>query len=343
MGEVRAVTPMVRSKCIKRSKSAHGHGSVVSLWFVVCVSLYIHLAHVSALTISSPPVHKTTKQPATIFASAADKIPFIIEEVPTHANNALYFKIANMCIEAFFNDGPSDQFTPPWKSYQLASLRRMQEVDLRVRRRSHTDTNFMLIARQVIPAEPGMAQYTPLLLNLNSVVHANLLKGEDFVRGDVLGFVEVTQRPYGIGGTDSVKDIKSRNAKYNLKRPILTNLSVTYEARKSGVGSKLLERSEEEVVRRWNMPEMILEVEDDNANALAFYEKRGYKVLFEDPTCRKFNLEGLWLQQVRCTRLIFRKDLSPFALAVEASNVKEAQNFGSRVMQRIRERVFSTV
>ncbi|GKY96820.1 hypothetical protein MPSEU_000641200 [Mayamaea pseudoterrestris] len=272
-----------------------------------------------------------------------NKIPFIIDEIPKEASDGIYVDVSKMCIEAFFNDGPPGRSLSPWKSFQVSSLRSMQQGDLKMRRRSHSDTNFMFVARRVIPADSGMTQKTPLLLNLNRVVHAQQLansEAEDFCRGDVIGFVEVTTRPYGLGSED--KDIQRRHNRFHTRRPVLTNLSVAYDARQSGVGSVLLDRCEQEVVRRWKLPEIILEVEEDNTNAIAFYEKRGYKVMFEDPTCRKFDLEGLWLRQVRCKRKIFRKDLVPFALPTEV-HVKEAQNFGIRVMQNIRDRVFSTV
>ena len=68
-------------------------------------------------------------------------------------------------------------------------------------------------------------------------------------------------------------------------RPVLTNLSVRYEARRSGVGSKLVQACETRVLSQWNLHEIILEVEDDNELARDFYKRRGYKVLFEDPTC----------------------------------------------------------
>lgn len=273
-----------------------------------------------------------------------DKIPFIVDEIPKEASDGIYVDISKMCIDAFFNDGPSGRSMAPWKSFQINSLRKMQQGDLKMRRRSHSESNFMFVARRVIPAEPGMVLKTPLLLNLNGVVHANQLMNadtQDFVRGEVIGFVEVTTRPYGIGSEDN--EIQRRNNRYHTRRPVLTNLSVAYEARKSGVGSELLDRCEQEVMRRWKLPEIILEVEADNTNAIAFYEKRGYKVLFEDPTSRRFDLEGLWLRQVRCKRKIFRKDLLPSLLPADVTVVKEAQSFGIRVMQGLRDRVFSTV
>jgi ribosomal protein S18 acetylase RimI-like enzyme len=365
---------MIRSRARASHDLQYGRaflGFLILYMTISSSSLTISPVHVSALvsplrsraiyrhqlsqrTIASPSLSATSVDTTTTDTNT--KIPFIIDEIPQLASDKIYQDVSSMCIEAFFNDGPPGRPATPWKSFQLDSLRRMQQVDLKMRRKSHADTNFMLIARRVVPADSKTAMHTPLLLNLNRVVHAQHLLSTssssssdnnsepDFVRADVLGFVEVTQRPYGLGNEDLANDVKHRNDKYHRKRPVLTNLSVAYGARQSGVGSMLLQRCEQEVVRRWNMPEMVLEVEDDNENALAFYEKRGYKILFEDPTCRKYDVEGLWLRQVRRKRKIFRKDLTvnPFTIpAVEAHSF--AQNFGGRVMQRIRDRVFSTV
>lgn len=304
------------------------------------VSAFVNSAQGTTLRESATSLQTRLTSRASSRLEAGIRIPFIIDEIPREAGDAIYSDISEMCIEAFFNDGPPGRTVTPWKAFQINSLRRMQEGDLKLRRRSHSDSNFMLVARRVVPAESGAALRAPLLLNLNGVVHAaQLPAAEDYVRGPVMGFVEVTTRPYGLGS----EDVLDRHRRFHTKRPILTNLSVAYEARQSGVGSLLLERCEQEVLRRWNLPEIILEVEDDNENAISFYDKRGYKVLFEDPTARRFDLEGLWLRQVRCKRKVFRKELKQYTLSTNSKPIKEVQNFGIRVIQGIRDRVFSTV
>lgn len=324
------------------------------------------------------------------------KIPFEIERLPDQPNESIYKEIAQMCINAFFNDDTNNNNNkeeinnknspwgiPPvfgttitsggipfWKEWQLAYLRTLQESDLRLRRKRYPQTNMMFVARQVIPLQaetntnynsnknnspsgsrttppPSSSrqqQQRPLVLDLNSVYNlspAQKLAAADYMYGPVIGFVEVTLRPYGLGseqvGVDDESRIQLRTNPGHLKRPVLTNLSVQREARQSGVGSRLLQRCEQEVLRQqWPppqninsnddyysngnsfqassspayRPEIILEVESDNINALQFYKKRGFEELFEDPAGRRYDTTGFILRQLRCRRIVLRKDLS---------------------------------
>jgi GNAT superfamily N-acetyltransferase len=334
-------------------------------------------------------------------------VPFLVEKLPRYPSPLIFPEIADMCIQAFFNDDtihdnalpaakPSSSslsspaaaaaantrttLLPPWKALQLNFLRRLQTADLERRRRREADRNVMLVARRIVPATTGRIDgfSTPLLLNLDGVVHRDLLRGmEDVVRGEILGFVEVTLKPYGLGqqqlyddNTDSYDsslsspfgddddhnddittyydddDINGEGEEEVFTpwswqgpngrtprgpaqrqqqpppppnsviaiaapvRPVLTNLSVRQSARGCGVGGALVAAAEETVRGRWHQYEIILEVEDDNHRALAFYQKRGYNVLFADKTARRYDVSGLWLQQKRCTRLVLRKALS---------------------------------
>ena len=58
------------------------------------------------------------------------------------------------------------------------------------------------------------------------------------------------------------------------------------------------------------MNEIVLEVEDYNTQALDFYTKRGYEIMYSDPASRRFDVSGLVLRKIRCTRQILRKDLT---------------------------------
>ena len=137
-------------------------------------------------------------------------------------------------------------------------------------------------------------------------------------------FVEVTQRPYGLGTTTTTTMNSSSSSSSSgggllsamaaagpssNTRPVLTNLAVLKRFRGCGIGSKLLEACEEHVVRDWNMNEIVLEVEDYNDSGLSFYKRKGYTVLFSDPASRRFDIQGFWLNKVRCRRDIMRKAL----------------------------------
>jgi ribosomal protein S18 acetylase RimI-like enzyme len=279
-------------------------------------------------------------------SSASDKdeaIPFVIEGVSGKSSDLVFQEISDMCIEAFFNDGIPGRKIPFWKEWQLKYLRALQQADLRRRRNRNPNTNMMFVARRVVPASADSFRKTPLILDMEKVVNLPAAdSGGDFVRGQVLGFVEVTQRPYGLGeskfGFDEESKINLRKSSFYEKRPILTNLSVSYDARKSGLGSKLVDICEQEVLRRWNMKEIILEVEDDNENALRFYQKRGYKILFADPASRQYDTSGLWLKQVRCNRQVMYKKLDSFSQVQNAAvEVRSTMNqFGMQMLQRLK-------
>lgn len=273
-------------------------------------------------------------------------IPFIIDRL-AEPTNQVYKEISRMCIQAFFNDQEpvDDKSTPFWKEWQLGSLRTLQQGDLRRRRLRYPDTNIMFVARRVVTASTARVQRTPLLLDLVGVENAAWLdkSAEDYCRGDILGFVEVTQRPYGLGdetvGFDDESRVKLRKSGFYDKRPILTNLSVDKTARKSGLGSSLVDVCEQTVIKEWDMKEIILEVEDDNANAQRFYQKRGYKVLFEDPASRRYDVNGLWIKQVPCNRKIMRKSLDFWKVPDQAvvTQVQSSMNqLGTRVLQRLK-------
>jgi ribosomal protein S18 acetylase RimI-like enzyme len=207
----------------------------------------------------------------------------------------------------------------------------LQAADLRRRRSRFGATNEMFLAYEVQAAAPSAARSKPLVLdtetiyNVNSLVSNEKSNSDDaddntcFVRGKLIGFVEITQRPYGIGSPDAAEPSQeifinadgttdSDHAPDSRPlRPVLTNLAVVKEARQYGVGSKLLDACEQHVRKRWKLHEIILEVEDYNAPALKFYLKRGYHVLFSDPASRRYDVHGLWLRKVRCRREVLRK------------------------------------
>ena len=252
-------------------------------------------------------------------ASPVATIPFEIERLPEQPSETVYKEISQMCINAFFNDGVTGRRIPFWKDWQLAYLRTLQQTDLRIRRKRYPETNMMFIAREVVPVtNAAMVQKSPLVLDLQKVFNLTPEQqrgGTDFVQGQVLGFVEVTLRPYGLGseqvGFDDDSRIQLRTNAMHKKRPVLTNLSVKYEARKSGVGSRLMERCESEILQTWPAnKEIILEVESDNVNAFKFYQKRGFEKLFDDPAGRRYDTSGLMLRQLRCVRNVMRKDLA---------------------------------
>ena len=232
------------------------------------------------------------------------------------------------------------------KELQIGYLKNLQAADLQRRRERFKDTNEMFLAYEVKQvAGTSTAMLTqPLLLDdeLKNDVHnldttkKRIVRNDGFnsdnddyyVRGDLLGFVEITQRPYGLGSVTTLESSSSSSEEEEIvtidaystslsgggiindrpMRPVLTNLAVIKSARRAGIGSKLVDACEMHVRKDWNMNEIILEVEDYNTKGLEFYQKAGFEVLFSDPASRRYDIDsGLWLKKVRCRREIMRK------------------------------------
>ena len=239
----------------------------------------------------------------------------------------------------------------PWKEVQINYLKGLQTSDLRVRRARYPHSNEMFLAYQVVAATPSKKQYLsqPLILDLDQVYHKQQLlqtygSDADFVKGDLLGFVEITQRAYGLGDAVASEDNDNDDDDNNLTimRPILTNLAVRQDARTSGIGSKLLNACEQHIVRQWNMKECVLEVEDYNTSARNWYQNRGYQVLFSDPAAKRYDVSGVVLKKVRGQRDVLRKVLTLQQAQKADSTSAEALSVGNALKlftQQLRETV----
>lgn len=281
-----------------------------------------------------------------------EAIPFLIERLPNRPNPNIFPEIASMCIAAFFNDNcdganESDLKIPVWKEWQLAYLRKLQTADLERRRRRDSSSNIMFVARRVVPATLQSARKAPLILDFSSVFNFNSnLMGvdKDYVSGEIVGFVEVTQRRYGLGDNNDNSNHDNEESNTRIPhRPVLTNLSVRKEARGAGVGTELVAACERVVVSQWNLPEIVLEVEEDNYAALNFYQNRGYDLVSTDPASRRYVTTGLWLQQVRCKRLVMRKDLNSDIVSSAAAAAEGTMSIGLQVLQKLRDNIMLSI
>jgi len=54
---------------------------------------------------------------------------------------------------------------------------------------------------------------------------------------------------------------------------------------------------------------VILLVDEDNTNAIQFYDRRGYQAVFSDPASRRYETSGLFVRNVRSTKICMRKKL----------------------------------
>jgi ribosomal protein S18 acetylase RimI-like enzyme len=192
----------------------------------------------------------------------------------------------------------------PWKETQINYLKSLQTADLQRRRYLYPNENEMFLAYEVVPVAQDFCQ-EPLILDFSKVYNlAKRNNRQEYVRGDLLGFCEITQRPYGIGSSSGI--VYDDDPELEV-RPILTNLAVKRDMRKYGIGSKLLDECERHVQKDWKLGDIVLEVEDYNTRALDFYSNRGYELIFDDPASRRYDVSGFVLRKVRCTRKVFRK------------------------------------
>jgi ribosomal protein S18 acetylase RimI-like enzyme len=189
--------------------------------------------------------------------------------------------------------------------------------DLRSRKFFSGAQNDMFVARRVVvvPASSALILSSPPIVDMSIIYNREGLPKRpqdndlEFIRGDVIGFCEVSERPFGLGKNFDEQSEGGYREKRPI-RPLLTNLSVRPDVRKSGLGSQLV-RVCEDAVLQWDpaYDEIVLQVEEDNPMAMQFYEKRGYTSLFADPSCRRFDTSGIFLQQVRTTKICMRKSL----------------------------------
>jgi len=267
-------------------------------------------------------------------------IPFIIQKIGRGKKGEIE-EISRMCIDVFFNEqkeqeenakttnnGETKKQTPPWKALQLAYLRNFQEGDILARNAFKKDQLVdLIVARRVYPVDDDVVTNVN-----NNGDKVEIIEGESqiynldengsgqkYVTGEIIGYSEVSEKNFGLGGkfasADSNDDPKPKPKKKGRSgeklRPYLGNLSVTEYARRSGVGSRLLDASEE-CVRDWNIPdhtEIVLQVEEDNPTAIQFYKRRGWEFVFADPTCRRYDTSGFFLKESRITKYAMIKRL----------------------------------
>ena len=262
-----------------------------------------------ALQSGAPPTRNSLPK-RTSTALNADPLPFAITRVQKDGQDDMQ-DVSKMCVEVFFNEDNSSSLP---RQMQLAYLRNLQYGDLRMKFFTSDAESDLFMARQVVPAaQAPSVRAKPLDVRKTKIYNAKYLdnsKDDEFVLGDVLGFVEVTEKRFRLGEQYESTGTFSEGDDERLRdvRPFLSNLSVREDARKSGVGSALVDMCED-AIQQWprQYSEIVLQVEDENKLARKFYEKRGYTALFADPACRRFDTNGLILRRVPTTKVAMRK------------------------------------
>lgn len=271
----------------------------------------------------------------------ADVVPFIIEELSRSKAMKASSDIADLVIKIFFEeeaelqskDRPKNGLTP-WKVMQLAYLKNLQLGDVKGKKflLGRGLSNTMFAAYQIVSCGENENLKPGEKIDISnkggdddSIISKNNLEylpegTGTFKKGPLLGFVDVTEKTFGLASDSSTivqfdnneqePDENSPSKRKSL-RPLLTNLSVKQEARRSGVGSALLDTCEDVVMTSWSTTynEIVLEVEEENVLAQRFYEKRGYVKLYADPSSRRFDTGGIILRDVPTTKICYRKEL----------------------------------
>ena len=248
------------------------------------------------------------------------------------------------------------KFSKDLKSRMFASMTPYKSDMLVARRVFCQSFNTTLISSNTFALQPKSNNNNQIdvLTNIKESDIFNeeyLTKGQNqqYTLGEVIGFCEISARPIRVSAKDFYKNSDNKNVEGNIdeneelrvtKRnsnsrnntplsPLLTNLAVKKSARRSGVGSRLLSTCEDVVTTKWepSYKELTLQVEEDNKNAIEFYEKRGYKTLYADKTAKRFDTTGLFLRKVRSTKIFMKKNLYQRGPNNGSQNFKQWVNF----------------
>ncbi|KAL3760464.1 hypothetical protein ACHAWU_004902 [Discostella pseudostelligera] len=250
---------------------------------------------------------------------------------------------------------------PPWKAMQLAYLRNFQTGEILARNAFNKEQFVnLIVARRVYATSAGTNirgqtkknRGADLIVDdAREIFNADLLTSSTangdgtasrgVVVGEIIGYCEVSEKNFGLGGNyETTKQRRRSSSAENKLRPYLSNLSVVDYARRSGVGSKLLDAGED-AVRNWNAghTEIVLQVEEDNPNAIQFYKRRGWEFVFADPTCRRYDTSGFFLKECRVTKYAMIKRLD--AISTSTTDASEESETGRSLIEKVMNSFFS--
>ncbi len=286
------------------------------------------------------------------------RVPFIIQRLGRGTKQEVD-EITQLCVDVFFNeqdDLPNDSDknpVAPWKAVQLAYLRNYQRGDILSRNAFKKDELVdLIVARRVysVDASTNLNENAKVIEDSDDhIFNADQLPAESkFVAGEIIGYCEMMEKKFGLGGNfegdpeedNAIEDENEEEKEVEEKlRPYLGNLSVVKYARRSGVGSKLMDEGEQ-VVREWDAghTEIVLQVEEDNPSAIQFYKRRGWEFVFADPTCRRYDTSGFFLKESRITKYAMIKRLDD--QKADQNGSREAKNTGESLMDKLRNSFF---
>lgn len=289
------------------------------------------------------------------------RVPFIIQRLGRGTKKEVD-EITQLCVDVFFNeqdDVPNNSDknpVAPWKAVQLAYLRNYQRGDILSRNAFKKDQLVdLIVARRVysVDASTNLNANAKLIEDNNDqIFNADQLPAggveSKLVAGEIIGYCEMMEKKFDLGGNfeGEPEEVKANDNETEEEkeveeklRPYLGNLSVVKYARRSGVGSKLMDEGEQ-VVREWDAghTEIVLQVEEDNPSAIQFYKRRGWEFVFADPTCRRYDTSGFFLKESRITKYAMIKRLDE--QNADQNGSREAKNTGESLMDKLRNSFF---
>ena len=284
------------------------------------------------------------------------RVPFIIQRLGRGTKKEIE-EITQLCVDVFFNEQKDDitNNVAPWKALQLAYLRNYQRGDILSRNTFKKDQLVdLIVARRVYSVDassPMNANSNEIIDSDNEIFNADCLPtGESkLVAGEIIGYCEMMEKKFGLGGkfegqqpnNDDMKDNDDQEDKEEEEklRPYLGNLSVVKYARRSGVGSRLMDEGEQ-IVREWDAghTEIVLQVEEDNPSAIQFYKRRGWEYVFADPTCRRYDTSGFFLKESRITKYCMIKRLDE--QKANPNGLRERNDSGESLIDKLRNSFF---
>lgn len=279
------------------------------------------------------------------------RIPFILQRLG-RGNKQEIEEITQLCVDVFFNeqkgvpDNNNKKRVAPWKAVQLAYLRSYQSGDLLARNAFNQDQLVdLIVARRVysVDASSNITGNSKTIDSDCQVFNADQLPsggGESkLIAGEIIGYCEMMEKKFGLGG--NFEGNKPNDMEEEKLRPYLGNLSVVQYARRSGVGSKLMDEGEK-VVREWDAghTEIVLQVEEDNTLAIQFYKRRGWEFVFADPTCRRYDTSGFFLKESRITKYAMIKRLDQQKTDQNGLSNGETNSNGESLLEKLRNSFF---
>lgn len=212
-------------------------------------------------------------------------------------------RMSRFCIDAFYGDGDEDGtegslLSRKWKEIRLGAMQKAQLLDISL---STADNRCIFVAKDVTTTDN-----THEIIGCCEVIEEKL---------DVLmATTTATKQPMSSSSTTARSSSSERERRKTARpRPIIENLCVKGEYRRSGVGIALLHACETAVHRLWGIgqDQIFAQVLEDNHRAYGlFVNKCGYQFLFEDPTCTEVVLDDtLFAKEVVVTKRMLRKFL----------------------------------